>query len=90
MLGIFAVDPLKWGWEEKNNVYHPIMTDLPPAHSDILKVIKCSCNGNCETLKCTCRKNGIDCSVYCKNCKGISCKNSITVEYESDNETIQE
>lgn len=71
-----TINPLEWGWELLDGIFHPTMTDLPPAPRDLLKIIKCACNGTCETLKCTCRKNEIDCSTSCKNCKGIRCRNS--------------
>ncbi len=64
---------------------YPILTELPPAPSDLLKVIKCSCTGTCDNLRCSCRKNGIQCSIACKNCKGLTCKNA-QQSHECDSE----
>ena len=37
--------PTDWGWILKDAMLYPVLTDLPPAPVDILKVIKCSCMG---------------------------------------------
>ena len=79
-LGNNKLDAMQWGWELRDKMLFPTITDLPPAPKDLFKIIKCSCMGSCDTLRCTCRKNGIECSVSCKNCKGISCKNSKIIE----------
>lgn len=41
-------------------------TDLIP--EDLLKTISCSCNGDCGTLRCSCKKHGIKCTSLCSNC----------------------
>ena len=87
-LGNDKIDAVQWGWELRDIMLVPTLTDLPPAPQDLLKIIKCSCMGSCDTLRCTCRKNGIDCSVSCKNCKGISCKNSKIIE--EDDSDVEE
>jgi hypothetical protein len=69
-------DPLIWGWTTRDGLLYPETTDLPPAPANILKSIRCGCKGNCDILRFSCKKNGLDCSVACKNCKGLSCKNS--------------
>ncbi len=64
---------LDWGWKVREGVLVPIMTDIEPAPSNILKIIKCGCQGTCSSLRCSCKKNWIECSAACKNCKGVSC-----------------
>ena len=51
-----TLDPLCWGWEEKNRVYLPVMTDIPPAPQSLLNLVKCACKGDCSTYRCSCRK----------------------------------
>ena len=67
--------PTDWGWILKDAMLYPVLTDLPPAPVDILKVIKCSCMGECDKMRCSCHKNGMLCTTSRKNCKGISCQN---------------
>ena len=79
--------PTDWGWILKDSMLYPVLTDLPPAPVDILKVIKCSCMGGCDNMRCSCRKNGMLCTTSCKNCKGISCQNCENgTTYDSDYE----
>ncbi|KAK2702681.1 hypothetical protein QYM36_018714 [Artemia franciscana] len=68
------VDPLRLGWKlQDNEVFAPIKTDLPAASSQLLKIIKCSCRiDGCDSEKCTCKKNGLECTIACRTCKGSS------------------
>ncbi|KAK2719957.1 hypothetical protein QYM36_005430 [Artemia franciscana] len=68
------VDPLRLGWKlQDNEVFAPIKTDLPAAPSQLLKIIKSSCLiDGCDSEKCTCKKNGLECTIACRTCKGSS------------------
>ena len=55
-LGNDKIDAVQWGWELRDIMLVPTLTDLPPAPQDLLKIIKCSCMGSCDTLRCTCQK----------------------------------
>ena len=73
------LSPEQWGWKVTDGVMMPTLTDLPPAPQKILEVIRCkTCKSGCTTACCTCRKNGLDCSMACGECRGV-CGN-ITVE----------
>ena len=61
--------PQKWGWELKNEKLAPIPTNLPPAHPSLLEIIRCNCKTDCNTKRCACLKNGLDCSAACGVCK---------------------
>ena len=63
-------------------ILYPVTTDLQAAPKDLLEMIKCCCNGNCDTRRCSCRKNGLECTVACKHCKGLSCRNVTNVNIE--------
>ena len=64
----------------------PVHTDLPPAPDELLRVIRCNCQSDCSSLRCTCRKHNVKCSLACGNCRGSGCMNSdqVTPEEELD------
>ena len=68
--------PNEWGWSLLQNRLLLKKTDLPAAPDNLLKMIKCSCKQNCDTKRCTCRKHGLDCSIGCSECRGMSCTNT--------------
>jgi hypothetical protein len=35
-------------------------------------------------MKCSSKKNGLDCTIACKNCKGVNCVNSTVTEDDSN------
>ena len=45
------------------------------APSSLLKVIRCNCTGKCGNGRCSCRKNGLLCTLACGHCKGTTCTN---------------
>ena len=74
-----------WGWKVSNYQVFPVATDLPPAPESLLQLIRCNCSSDCSSMRCICRKNGMQCSPACGQCKGSSCTNSLnTVDYESE------
>jgi len=77
--GCKATEPSEWGWKMEGGRLTPIATDLEPAPSDLLKVIRCNCKSSvanqCFTNLCTCRKNGLHCITACGHCHGDSCWN---------------
>ena len=71
-----TLQPKDWGWSLVQNRLLPKKTDLPAAPDNLLKMVKCSCKQNCDTKRCTCRKHGLDCSIGCSECRGMSCTNT--------------
>ena len=69
-----------WGWKLTDSGYSPVLTDLPPAPAELLKVIRCNCTTDCTSARCTCRKNGLKCTLACGHCQGTSCTNGSTVD----------
>lgn len=67
--------PTEWGWALTNNMLMPLKTDLKAAPDNLLNMIRCKCKQNCDSRKCTCRKNGLECSSGCAECRGLSCTN---------------
>ena len=82
------LSPENWGWTVRDRVLYPITTDLPPAPDNILKVVKCGCKGDCASMRCTCRKNGIECSSACSGCKGLNCTNCSAIEMQHDDDDL--
>ena len=80
------MNPTDWGWQirEPQNVLIPVYTDKPPAPPHLLQSIRCKCQTDCSTAKCSCRKHGLSCSPGCGECRGSSCSNSVTVIEDED------
>lgn len=71
----------EWGWNvcalgDSEKVLKPCRMDKDAAPKSLLKVIKCNCTGQCDRNTCSCRKNGLQCTLACGQCKGIACTNS--------------
>ena len=72
--------PVDWRWANSPNGLVPIRMDLPAAPEQLLKTIRCNCTDRCDNGRCTCRKNGLQCTPACGNCKGSSCLNAPQVD----------
>ena len=73
-----SLDPIDWGWYQKENILCPVMTDREVAPACGLKVIRCNCKEGtkqCGTNRCTCRKNGLGCVSTCGDCHCEECEN---------------
>ena len=81
--------PEEWGWKESEEMFVPVTTDLLPAPDDLLRIIRCNCHTDCGTMRCSCKKHGIACSIVCGNCKGSGCMNSTPNEDDSDDDIEQ-
>ena len=84
------VSPLYWGWKRSDGKLMPVLTDLPPAPDELLKMIRCNCRTDCNSMRCTCRKHNLKCSPACGNCKGSACMNSDTFMNEDEDEDEDE
>lgn len=80
-----AMDTTEWGWESQSNSLVPVMMDTAPAPEALLKMIHCNCTGGCSTLRCSCRKHGLNCSRVCGPCQEGHCDN-MDEEAVSDDE----
>ena len=63
------------------------MTDKRVAPKDLLEVIRCNCKSGCTSMRCTCRKSGLDCSMACGQCCGI-CPNMSLADYTQDDDGV--
>ena len=80
--------PQDWGWELRNERLVPVHTNMPPAPSHLLRVIRCNCKSDCASSRCSCRKHGLDCSPGCGECRGVSCTNSPQADFEGDAQDV--
>ena len=64
-----------WGWKVTGEQVNPVMTDIPPAPDNLLRIIRGSTTGY-STLRCSYWKHNLECSPACSHCKGSGCYNS--------------
>ena len=76
--------PQDWGWKDSEWGLIPVLSDLPPAPQELLQVIRCCCKTDCSSMKCSCKKHDIECSIACSNCRGTGCANSSKAAYDDD------
>ena len=73
-------DPTKWGWfihkDQNLEKLKPVRMQKDAAPPSLLKLVRCNCNGKCDKNNCSCRKNGLLCTLGCGHCKGITCTNA--------------
>ena len=73
-----------WSWTLTETGLCPTMTEMAPAPSELLKLIRCSCATDCASARCTCRKHGMKCSTACGQCRGTLCSNANAVMEDRD------
>lgn len=78
------LNPLEYGWQETNNHFAAISTNLPPAPSHLLSAIRCGCKGFCDTKRCNCKEAKLPCTTACKDCDNMTCKNYDILGQEED------
>lgn len=78
------LNPLDWGWELYNEELSPITMTKEAGPPEILNTISCGCKTDCGN-RCGCRRNGLKCSLACKNCIGGNCSNQAVIA-EQDGE----
>ena len=68
----------KWGWEIKNGMCYPVMTDVLLRLDSILKFIRCNYQTGTDAAcgkRCSGRKYGLFCVMVCGLCHGEECSN---------------
>ena len=79
-----TMSPTEWGWEIKDGLVFPIYTNAAAAPDELLNVIDCNCKTDCATVRCSCRRHGLVCTLGCGECRGESCMNSINKMLEAE------
>ena len=88
-LGQINLDPTLWGWKLDQSQLVPVMTDKPIAPDDILKIIRCQCTSGCNSLRCSCRSNGLKCVSACTNCSS-ECSNAELQSIHDDDDDFSD
>ena len=82
-----CLNPEEYGWKLQDNKYVPVFfRGIKPAPDQLLRIIRCTCKGDCSKANCSCRFNGLECTSACKECRGSTCLNSKHTEEIDDNE----
>ena len=84
------VIPESWGWTRTESGLMPILTDQPPAPEELLKMIRCNSGSDCSSAKCSCKKNGMQCSIACGQCHGTACSNAGEFLFADDDDDHNE
>lgn len=79
----YDLQPTDWDWKVTGSNLTPIMTNKDVAPQDLLEMVRCSCKTGCSTMRCSCRKAGLDCSAACGECRGI-CTNMTALSDGTD------
>ena len=81
--------PEECGWVcREGQSLQPLLMRLDPVPSVCIELLTCRCKTRCSTLRCTCRKHNLICSVAC-GCKQ-ECSNSIHLPDEDDSESDED
>lgn len=87
--------PTNYGWNEEGGDYVPKVTDLPPAPSAVIELVKCGCGKSlCPTGSCSCKKNYLACTELCAcdanidTCGNLNNKDVHGGTYESLNDEV--
>ena len=80
------LQPEEWGWKIDGGQYFPIMTDIEVAPVQLLEMVRCNCQTDCSTRRCSCRKHNMECSSACGQCRGV-CSNATSQVDSGDVDT---
>lgn len=81
-----SLNPEEWGWKVCDGRLVPIQTEKDTAPKSLLEVIRCQCKTDCSTLRCKCRRQGLDCSMACSECRE-NCSNTLRDEEDEESDT---
>ena len=63
----------EWGWVLRKTrlrtILKPNRMEQAAAPAFLLKMVQCDCTGNCDKNTCSCKKNGLQCTLACGQCK---------------------
>jgi hypothetical protein len=84
------INPAGFGWRFSNERYEAVITDEPMAPAEVLNPDSCSCNTNCSTGHCPCKKDpAIPCSQFCacsEDCENTDPSPTMMIEDDDDDE----
>ena len=79
------------GWKVEGNKLVPVMTDKSHLeHPDeLIQMIHCNCLEGCNTLRYTCKRHELECTIACGHCQDGNCdnmKNAPVIDDEDEEE----
>ena len=83
--------PSEWGWKVEGDKLVPVMIDKCPAPDELIQMIRCNYLERCNTLRCTCKRHGLECTSACGHCQDGNCdnmKNAPVIEDEDEEEEL--
>ena len=66
-----SLPPEEWGWRVQDSCLIPVPSDQEPAPQTLFELVRCKCKSGCSTMRCNCRRQGLDCSLACTECRGM-------------------
>jgi len=71
------MEPSEWGWKMEEDKLVSVLTDKSSAPDALTQMIHCNCLEGCNTLRCTCRKHGLECrpTSACRHYQDGNCNN---------------
>ena len=84
------LQPEEWGWSVGEGGLMPMHTDLPPAPDELLQIIRCNCQTDCGSMRCTCKKHNVKCYPACGNCRGSGCMNSDNLACDEEYDELED
>ena len=54
-----------FAWTKETSMSSPVWTKLPPIPEACLQLVTCGCKSKCKTVRCTCYKKGLRCTLAC-------------------------
>ena len=70
-------NPKEYGWYlTSGGAYEPSQTLHATAPMNLIKLVSCSCGGDCTTRRCYCKNNNVKCIATCGTCHGNQYKNN--------------
>ena len=85
-LGVCNMKETDWGWMTTDENLVPVMTLLPPAPDELLRVIRCNWTTDCSTARCRRRKHSLDGSPACGQCRCIGYSNSTAADISDEDD----
>ncbi len=82
------MSPEDWGWRSSSTCLVPVRMTQPAAPEKLLRIIRCNCGGKCDKKTCSCRKNGLQCTPACGQCRGITCTNGPPVQSQDEDQDV--
>ena len=73
-------DPCTLGWSKDDSKWVPVLTAIECAPESVSELVRCNCAKTlCSTMRCTCKRNGLECTELCKCNANEDCCNTLAL-----------